>query len=70
MRVELLAVYSTLRRAYQPGETLELPDKDAIRLIERELARPVRVEQAETAVRPRAEQAVQRARTASSKRKG
>ncbi len=64
MRVELLAIYSTLRRAYQPGETLDLPDADAIRLIERELARPVRAERAETAVLPRAERAVRRGRTA------
>lgn len=69
MRVELLAVYSTLRRAYQPGETLDLPDEDAVRLIERELARPVRTEQAEMAVQPRTERAVQRPRTAIRKRK-
>ena len=70
MRVELLTVYSTLRRAYQPGETLELPDAEAIRLIERELARPLRAEQTEMAVQPRAERAVRRGRIASSKRKG
>ncbi len=69
MRVELLTVYSTLRRAYQPGETLDLPDEEAIRLIERELARPVRAEQAEKAVLPRTERAVRRGRTAIPKRK-
>jgi len=69
MRVELLTVYSTLRRAYQPGETLDLPDDEAIRLIERNLARPLRAEPTETAVRPRAERAVQRGRTPTPKRK-
>lgn len=70
MRVELLTVYSTLRRAYRPGERIDLPEADAIRLIERELARPVRAEGIETAEPPRAERAVQRARNSISKRKG
>jgi hypothetical protein len=60
MRVELLAIYSTLRRAHQPGETLDLPDREAIRLIERGIARPVRTEQPELAVLPRPERAVRR----------
>jgi len=60
MRVELMTVYSTLRRAYQPGDTVDLPDADAIRLIDRELAKPVRAEQTEMAVMSSGEKAVQR----------
>ena len=60
MRVELLTVYSTLRRAYQAGDTIDLPDADAIRLINRELAKPVRSLQIETAVLPMGEKTDQR----------
>ena len=63
MRVELLAVYSTLRRAYQPGDTIDLPDADAIRLIKRELANPVRDAQTELAIAPQGERTVQRTKT-------
>jgi hypothetical protein len=60
MRVELLTVYSTLRRAYRIGETINLPDADAIRLIDRELAKPVRGIQTEMAVVSQGEHAIQR----------
>lgn len=60
MRVKLTTVYSTLRRAYQAGDEIDLSDSEAIRLIERELAQPVRGEQRELAIAPAGEQAVKR----------
>lgn len=69
MRVELLTVYSTLRRAYQPGETVDLPDADAIRLIDRELAKPVREFQTEMTVVSGGERAIVRGRSIPQSRK-
>jgi hypothetical protein len=69
MQVELLAVYSTLRRAYRPGERIDLPEADAIRLIERSLARPVRAANVETTSPVRGERAVKRNRAGTPKRK-
>lgn len=69
MRVELLTVYSTLRRAYQAGDTIDLPDADAIRLINRELARPVRETQTEMAIVPQGERAARHGRTETASRK-
>lgn len=69
MRVELLTVYSTLRRAYQTGDTVDLPDADAIRLIDRELAKPVRAVQTEMAVVSGGERALESGRSAPQSRK-
>jgi hypothetical protein len=66
MRVELLTVFSTPRRAYQPGEDIDLPDRDARRLISRKLARPARRRQPELGVQNKGEHAVQRGGTETS----
>ncbi len=57
MRIELLEAYVTRARAYKPGERIDLADTDAIRLIERKLAKPVRGKKAEQAVAPKGERA-------------
>lgn len=68
MRVELLAVYSTSRRAYQPGEEIDIDDRDARRLISRQLAKPVRKLKGERTVSGGGEETVRRGGTETTSR--
>lgn len=58
MRVRLLTSLSDLRRAYQHGDTVDLADADARRLIDRGLAEIVRPVVTETTSLRRGERAV------------
>lgn len=59
MKVKLLTTLAGQRRTYAVGEVVDLPTADATRLIERELAEPIR-NQPEIETPSRVEQTVQR----------
>lgn len=58
MRIELLTDLTTIYRAYRPGDVVDFPKADALRLINRGLASPVRGQKPELAVASRGERAV------------
>lgn len=60
MRVKLLTTMATSKRAWPVGAIVDLPQSDACRLIERDLAEPVRDVPPETHAPARGEQAVRR----------
>lgn len=55
MQVKLNASLATELRTYQAGDVVTLPDSDAISLIKRGMASPVRAEHVDLAVQPPAE---------------
>lgn len=60
MKVKLLTTMATSKRAWPVGAIVDLPQSDACRLIERELAEPVRDGSPEIQAPARGEQAVRR----------
>lgn len=59
MRIKLLTTRADKRRRYEIGDELDVPDGEAIKLIESKQAEPVRAVKTETAVRHRGEQTIQ-----------
>lgn len=62
MRVKLLTILARARKADGVGDKVDLPDAEAIELIKRGLAEPVRDIETETAVPQEGERAAARAR--------